>query len=311
EQTVSCVVREVSRDLERSGWPMLHVIDRRGADPRTGLYSEEFVAVARATRGRLVAVLNRRGRARLLACAGCGELVRCEVCGRTMEEHDAALVCAACGAQRPGLCAACGHMKLKTLRIGVSRAREELAALLGTEVAEVSGAADGVVPDAGVLVGTEAVLHRVRSADLVAFLDFDIHLLAPRLSAGEESLTLLARAARLVGGRAAPGAGLVVVQTRLADHEVLTAATSGNPTVLLEHELAVRRELDLPPFCAMAELSGPGAAAFFGALGLEGSALGDERWLVRALDHDTLCDRLGETPRPKERVRVMVDPAGV
>jgi primosomal protein N' (replication factor Y) len=209
------------------------------------------------------------------------------------------------------MCAACGRTRLKVLRVGVSRVREELAALLSTEVAEVTGGDDAPIPDTAVLVGTEAVLHRVRRAAVVAFLDFDMHLLAPRLSAAEESLGLLARAGRLVGGRGEAGAGLVVVQTRLPDHEVLTAAVSGNPGPLTDHELSVRRELSLPPFRALAELSGPGAAELFAALGLDGGPVGDGRWLLRVADHETLCDRLAAVPRPKERVRVMVDPTGV
>jgi len=311
-QVTDCAVVEPARNLERQGWPMLHVIDRRGADPRTGLYSEELVRVARgAGDGRFVAVLNRRGRARLLACAHCGELARCERCGHSVGLDDGRLVCGRCGTERPVICAACGHTRLKVLRQGVTRVREELEALLGVAVAEVSGPDDGPVPEATALVGTEAVLHRIRHAAVVAFLDFDMHLLAPRLSAGEESLALLARAGRLVGGRSAPGAGLVVVQTRLPDHEVLTAATSGNPGPFLDHELALRRELSLPPYRALAELSGPGAAPFFEALGLDGGSTGDDRWLVRAPDHQALCDRLAATPRPRERVRVMVDPTTV
>ena len=76
-------------------------------------------------------------------------------------------------------------------------------------------------------VGTEAVLHRVTEADAVAFLDFDQELLAPRYRAVEEALALLARAARLVGGRR-PGAR-VLVQTRVPNHEVLDAALTPIP----------------------------------------------------------------------------------
>lgn len=200
---------------------------------------------------------------------------------------------------------------MKVLRVGVSRVREELAALLGVAVAEVSGDSDAPVPDAPVVVGTEAVLHRVRSASVVAFLDFDLHLIAPRLSAGETSLGLLARAGRLVGGRGTAGSGLVVVQTRLPDHEVLEAAVTGHPGRFIERELAVRSELSLPPFCAMAELSGPGAEAYSDALGLRGGPAGDGRFLVQAPDHQELCDRLATTARPRERVRIVVDPVGI
>ena len=70
---------------ERAGWPRLERVDRRGADPRTGMFSEEFVRLARSvladqaaveTRGPLVCVYNRTGGARLLACSHCGEVAR-------------------------------------------------------------------------------------------------------------------------------------------------------------------------------------------------------------------------------------------
>ena len=63
---------------ERAGWATVELVDRRGADPRTGLFSEEFVRLARSVlddpalldqRGPLVCVFNRTGRSLLLACA--------------------------------------------------------------------------------------------------------------------------------------------------------------------------------------------------------------------------------------------------
>jgi primosomal protein N' (replication factor Y) len=320
---------EPGRPLEAGGWPPVVVVDRRAADPRTGLLSDELVSVARrvlADGGPLVCVLNRTGRARLLACAACGELARCERCGSLVAQADEALVCRRCGLARPVVCAACGGTRLKVLRPGVSRLREELAALLGVGVAEVAGpAGEGPVPDEPVLVGTEAVLHRVRHAAAVAFLDFDQHLLAARLGAEEAALALLVRAGRLVGGRAdgprgGPGAtgvrrrGPVLVQTRLGDHPVLTAAVRGDPGPLGRRELELRRELSLPPFAALATLSGPGGRTLAEALGgadVEISELGEDRRLVRAADHQVLCDALAAAPRPVEPVRVTVDPADV
>ena len=297
---------------ERSGWPAVSVVDRRAADPRTGLLSEELVRLA----GRLpvgaplVCVLNRTGRARLLACAACGEIARCTTCGRPVEQDDDGLRCRGCGTTRPVVCAACGGTRLKVLRAGVSRVREELAALLGVEVGEVAGDTGDAVPETPVLVGTEAVLHRVRRAAAVVFLDFDQHLLAPRFTAAEESLALLARAGRLVGGRGAPGAGPVLVQTRLPDHPVLTAAVAGDPGRVDERPL--REELDLPPFAALAVVSGDAAAPYCAVLGgmagVMTADLGDGRWLARAPDHRTLCDALATTPRPAGRLRVTVDP---
>jgi primosomal protein N' (replication factor Y) len=317
---------------ERAGWPALERVDRRGADPRSGLFSEEFVRLARAVlagaapaRGPLVCVYNRTGGARLLACRHCGELARCARCGAaaTRPPDAEVLQCPRCGETRPVVCASCGRLRMKTLRSGVSRLREELAALLGVEVGEVAGRRGGgpdpALPDAPVLVGTEAVLHRVRRAASVAFLDVDLHLLAPRLSATEETLALLVRAGRLVGprGSAEPWAR-VQVQSRVPDHPVLLAVAQGEPEPVLRAELAMRREAGLPPFAALALVSGVRAPAFADALVREAatgegtvavSSLGEDRFLVRAVAHEPLCDLLSRTPRPPGRgLRVEVDP---
>ncbi len=301
-----------SRSLERQGWPPVSVVDQRRTDPRLGLLSEALVSVARRSADageRLVCVLNRRGRARLLACAACGDLCRCEHCGRALRQESAALRCPGCGAHRPAVCAACGATRLRVLRPGVSRVREELEALLGRPVGEVAGPA-APLPPTDVLIGTEAVLHRVRRAGAVVFLDVDQHLLAPRFAAGEEALALLARAARLVA--AVPvQPGVVVLQTRVPDHPVIEAAVHADPGRI--DELGVRRDLSLPPFAALALLSGPAAGehALRLADDLDVRDLGDGRWLVRAGGHDELCDALAGATRPKGPLRVEVDPTGI
>ena len=70
---------------------------------------------------------------------------------------------------------------------GVTRLREELEAAANRPVIAVTGET-GELSDADVFVGTEAVLHRVRNVDVVAFLDFDAELLAPRYRAAEQAM---------------------------------------------------------------------------------------------------------------------------
>ena len=77
-------------------------------------------------------------------------------------------------------------------------------------------------------VGTEAVLHQVPDAAVVAFLDLDQELLAPRYRAAEQALALVARA-RPAPRRAGPGAAGSLLQTRLPQHEVVTAALHADP----------------------------------------------------------------------------------
>jgi primosomal protein N' (replication factor Y) len=295
---------------ERGGWPVVEVVDRRREPPGLGLFSERLAAVARDAK-RMVCVLNRKGRARLLACGVCGELARCERCEAAVQQHDDALRCGRCGATRPGVCAECGSTRLKTLRVGVARAAEDLEALVRRPVAEVT--AEGTSRQrAPILVGTEAVLHRVRGADVVAFIDLDQELLAPRYRAAEESMALLARAARLVGGR--NDGGRLLLQTRLPDHEVVMAVVHADPGRYVGRERGRRTELGFPPVRAMAAVSGEVAGAYVDGLRAANGDLdflgpADGRWLVRAPDHNRLCDALAAVPRPPGRLRVNVDPS--
>jgi primosomal protein N' (replication factor Y) (superfamily II helicase) len=264
ELLAAATLLRVTPDAERAGWSVLDVVDRRGDDPRLGLYSRAAVDAVRAG-GTVLCVLNRVGRTRLLACSACGSIADCERCGAALASLvDGELSCPRCGLTRPVVCRACHSTRLRQLRIGVSRAREELQALAGRAVGEVTAA--GVVDgDAEVLVGTEAVLHHAGRADAVVFLDFDQHLLAPRLRAHQEAMALLARASRLAGGRRARGErapGRVVVQTRLPDHPVLTAAAVADPGRLADHEMEIRRQLRFPPVTALAAVSGPVAPEF-------------------------------------------------
>jgi primosomal protein N' (replication factor Y) len=302
-----------SRASERAGWAALEVVDRRRDDPRTGLYSHRLIGLVREG-GRVVCVLNRKGRARLLACAACRELSRCERCAAAVSQaatgDPALLVCRRCGTTRPPVCLHCGSTGVALLRVGVSRAREELEALAGRPVAEVT-AETAALPDAAVLVGTEAVLHRVGPVDGVAFLEFDQELLAPRYRAAEEALVLLARASRLVGGRLR--GGRVLVQTRVPRHEALQAALTADPGRVAKSEAVLRAALGLPPARAVAVVSGPGAPAFVAGLGAAGPDLKvhgphDGRYLVRAPGHRELASALARAPRPSARLRVEVDP---
>jgi primosomal protein N' (replication factor Y) len=352
-----------SRGAERRGWPPVEVVDRRGDDPRTGLFSERLSQLLHSVLpgGRAICILNRTGRARLLACASCGSLASCTRCGGALEQEDAGgvLRCRRCGLERPVVCAVCDSTRMKLLRMGVGRAREELSALMGMEAVEISATSPPGVgsPDSGdqLVVGTEAALHRVGRADVVAFLDFDQHLVASRFAAGEEALALLARAARVVGGRAGPvgarpvgsraagaravgapavggrdgggrdgggrdgggrdGGGRILVQTRLPGHAALAAAVHADPSRLTDGERELRLALGLPPFAALATVGGQAAEEMVTGLrsvdGLSVSSLAEEKWLVRASDHPTLCDGLASVPRPAGRVRVEVDPTDV
>jgi primosomal protein N' (replication factor Y) len=220
------------------------------------------------------------------------------------------LVCRRCATTRPVVCLSCSATRLKQRRLGVARAREDLERLAKVPVGEVTGDSDDL-SFAQVLVGTEAVLRRIDVADAVAFLDLDAELLAPRYRAGEEAMALLARAARIVGGK--DGGGRLLLQTRLPRHEVVQAVLLADPGRVAEAEGPRRQALRFPPFAAVAHVKGANAETFVDPLRarVDIEVLGpaaDSSYLLRAADVTTLCDALEATPRPGGRLRVAVDP---
>jgi primosomal protein N' (replication factor Y) len=296
-------------DVEREGWPIVDLVDRSDDEPwRRSLVTAKLIAHLRDPSTRVVCVHNVAGRARLLACRSCRSLLRCERCDAAVAQDDAAtLRCHRCDTTRPPVCQACGSMALANVRPGVARLREELEAASGRRVAAVTGTSDPPPAEVDVFVGTEAVLHRVHRADVVVFLDIDAELLAPRYRAAEQAMALLVRAARIVGPRAR--GGRLVVQTFLPRHDVLQAALLADPGRLARADAERRRELDLPPFSALARVSGTGAADLIAGLEIPVAADGPDAYLLRTHTWDELGDALADVTRPKgSRVRIEVDP---
>ena len=300
-------VEKPAPDVEKGGWPRVRVVDRREEPPGSGLLSEALSNALHHAGGLAVCVLNRRGRFRLLVCASCQHLLR-------WDRPD----------ERPLVCPECGATKLRVLRSGVTRVREELEGLVpGARVVDVD-TATAEVPEADIVIGTEAALHRAsirrRRPALVAYLDLDQELLAPRYRAAAQAHWLLTRGAQLLSGRPRRES-LLLVQTRIPDHVVVQALVRGDPAPVAEAELDYRRTLAYPPFGALAELAGgdESLAATIAALreratGVQVFGPADGRALVHAADADALsaalaaCLPLG---RAIGRVRAVVDPPRV
>jgi primosomal protein N' (replication factor Y) len=296
---------------ERDGWPKVTLVDRSDEDPwKRSLMTSPLIEKIRDPALTVVCVSNITGRARVLACRACRSLIRCEQCDAAVGlADDGRLSCHRCGVSRPPVCQTCGASRFANLRPGVTRLREELEAAAGRAVVAVTGADDNTPETAGVYVGTEAVLHRVGTADVVAFLEFDSEMLAPRFRATEQAIALLIRA-----GRIAPE---VLVQTFTPDHEVLRAIVAGDPTAVLAGERKRRQAFSLPPYGALAVVSGAGAVEVADNLlnpevEVDVGGDGTGRFLVRAKDWTTLGQALNAAGRPPgSRLRVEVDPARI
>ena len=307
------VIEAPSREREIAGWPEIVVADLSNADSAPGgRLSSAVIEELRNPSRRVLCVVNRKGTSKLLACRSCRELATCERCDSVMSQPDDDLLsCAKCGSERPLTCLNCHGMSFSNLRPGTARLVKELAAAAGRPARVVDADTEpdwSSGPAVEVLVGTEAVLHRVTHADTVVVLDIDSEVLAPRFRAGEQTLSLLTRAARLVGRKA--DGGRLVVQTRQIDHPLLASMSQVAPGDATEIERAQREQLVLPPYGAIAVIEGAGAAEFVQSLpdSVRVGGTGDRRQ-VRATNPEVLGRTLALGHRPaKGRLRVAVNP---
>ena len=234
------------------------VVDPRDEPPGQALLSS--VAGRRLHRHR------RRRRAGRCACSTARAGRACSRAGlrragalrglrRAVRDRTRRCSCArAAGRTRPPVCLALPRLRFRAVRPGVAPCprRPRRARCRGRGRRGRRRHRRG--PDADVLVGTEAVLHRAppRPVGLVAFLELDQELLAPGCARAEQALWLLVRP-RVCSARGRHGA-VLLVQTRLPEHEVVVAARDGDRRSSWPRPTRRRRVLGFPPFGGVAEL---------------------------------------------------------
>ena len=148
----------------------------------------------------------------------------------------------------------CGRAAFTVPRGGVSQLVSQIQASTRNPVVEISSDSPDDWSKGTVFIGTEAVLHRIPAADTVVFADIDRDLSAPRMTGAHEVLSMIAKAARMVGAN-----GTLVIQTRQVQNPVIVALSQSDVSAALYEwalqDLEQRRSLSLPPFGALARVT--------------------------------------------------------
>uniref|UniRef100_UPI00384BB596 primosomal protein N' n=1 Tax=Arthrobacter pullicola TaxID=2762224 RepID=UPI00384BB596 len=210
-------------------------------------------------RGPVLVQVARTGFSPALSCQDCREPARCSQCQGPMAQagRNALPACRWCARPEPRWhCPSCGSFRLRASTAGAGRTAEELGRAFPS-VTVVSSAGDHIrteVPDAPALVvatpGAEPVAPSGYAAALL--LDGTAMLSRQSLDAQEETLRRWLTAAALV--RPARDGGVVVVTAD--DTATVGHLLRWDPAGAAERELALRRELGLPPAVRYAELTG-------------------------------------------------------
>lgn len=289
--------------------PEVEIVDMRAGRSREG-FSETLVdRLERTLDANRQAILyyNRRGFARALQCAECGEPVSCPRCdiGLTLHLRPRRLLCHYCGYSIPvsEKCPSCGESNFLPSGGGTEKVELALTAQFpgarllrldqdtthrrGAHARVLSAFAAG---EADILVGTQMVAkgHHFPNVDLVGVLAADDGLSLPDFRAQERSFQLLTQVAGRTG-RDRPGT--VVFQTWQPDHPVIRAAADQDYAAFAETEMEVRRLLGYPPFRRLMRIGISGRV-----LGRVTEAAAELADVLRPQAEAWGCDLLGPAP---------------
>ena len=254
--------------------PPVEVLDMRIGSGREGPLHRrtiEALTEVRATGGKAIVMLNRRGWSPHLDCRACGRAWGCPECDVSLVVHrrDERLRCHHCGYAEPlpSSCPDCGSVTLARHGAGTERVAELLAEAvdplpvfrLDSDSAAPAGAHLEILrrfdtSDQGVLVGTQMVGkgHDFPDVVLSVILDADATLRFPDFRSEERTFALVAQLA----GRSGRGqrGGRVLVQTLAPQAPAIRHAAAHDAEGFLTSELERRRTLGYPPFSHLMRL---------------------------------------------------------
>ena len=250
--------------------PLVDLVDMR-EELRTGNRSifsqalQEALDRTMAAGEQAILFLNRRGYNTFIMCRACGEAVQCTNCAVAMTYHlgDNHLACHYCDKtiRVPTICPNCQSKQIRHMGAGTERVEEELLKLyprirvarMDVDTTRRKGSHASILGAFGqrkydVLVGTQMIAKGLDFPDvtLVGVVLADTSLNLPDFRAAERTFQLVTQ----VAGRAgrALKLGRVLVQTYQPDHYSLLAAQQHDFDSFYKQEIALRKQLDYPPF---------------------------------------------------------------
>ena len=258
--------------------PEVTIVDMReqiASGRRSRIFSrplEDGLAKALTAQQQGILFLNRRGFATFAHCRKCGHVLRCDNCQISLTYHIATkkMVCHSCHASTevPDLCPVCKGDYVRFQGTGTEKVESELARLLpqaridrmDTDATQARGSHARILQafsahELDFLVGTQMIAKGLDfpKVTLVGVISADTALNLPDFRSSERTFALLTQ----VGGRAGRGKmpGRVIVQTYAPHHYAILAAKTHDYQAFYRQEISIRKQLNLPPFCRLADLT--------------------------------------------------------
>ncbi|HET6882180.1 MAG TPA: primosomal protein N', partial [Pirellulales bacterium] len=221
--------------------------------------------------GQVILLLNRRGFATHIQCAGCGHVLRCPHCDIALTHHRSSEIalCHYCDHEVPAptRCPECQFMGIRYSGLGTQKLEAEVKARfpdnralrMDTDTMQGPGSHERALAafrqgEVQILLGTQMIAKGLDfpNVTLVGVVNADTALHLPDFRAAERTFQLLVQVAGRTGR--GPKGGRVLVQTFSPDHAAIKAAVRHDYQTFAAVELPNRESLSYPPFGCMSRL---------------------------------------------------------
>ncbi|MCM8780196.1 MAG: primosomal protein N' [Candidatus Omnitrophica bacterium] len=198
-------------------------------------------------KGKALLFVNKRGFASLAFCRNCGFILHCPRCNAALTYHfrQNQLLCRYCNyAQEPPLlCPQCNSSYIRYTGQGIEKIESELHRLWpDAKIMKIDALQDLDIDAADIFISTQTVLKRKGlKFDLVGIVSLDNVLNRIDFRATEKAFGLLVEFSNLTDKS-------LFVQTHIPGHYCFQALAKGDADLFYNRELALRKQLDFPPF---------------------------------------------------------------
>jgi len=269
---------ELSERIDSRLLPAVDIVDMREEMTRAKripIFSQklkEWIEKDIVEKKQVILFLNRRGFSTFISCRKCGYVIKCKRCSVSLIYHfdKKKLACHHCGfnMEPPEICPECNEAYLKYWGLGTEKVESELHRIFpaariarmdtdstskrGSHVKVLSRFKDGHID---ILIGTQMIAKGLDfpKVTLVGVISADTALNLPDFRSAERTFNLLTQ----VAGRAGRSdlGGRVIIQSYTPQHFSIQAAKTHDYNAFYDKEIALRKELYLPPFCHMVNLT--------------------------------------------------------
>ncbi len=220
-------------------------------------------------REQILLFINRRGFSAAMVCPGCGKVLNCPRCSRSLTYHKSRglALCHWCGftMKLPEICPACGCLDMKPIGAGTEKVLQAVheafpdKCLLRmdsdeiTSTGKLSSALEAIrTGSVDIIVGTQMIVkgHDFPHLALVGVVHAEQLLYIPDFRAGERTFQQIVQVAGRAGRRRSNTE--VLIQTLIPDHPLIQSIARYDYEEMISTEQGIRKATGFPPFMHIA-----------------------------------------------------------